>query len=131
MTRQLLSVSIVTASIVAAIAVRPEAGQTNGPAARAASTAKPYVAPKTPWGDPDIQGGYTNKDENGIPLRAAGQPGGQAARGGRRLRAGRARGVARRKPAEAGAAASAAARPAPARSTGTSITARRTAAPGW
>jgi hypothetical protein len=33
------------------------------------ATAKPYAAPKTPWGDPDIQGIYTNKDENGIPLQ--------------------------------------------------------------
>ena len=29
---------------------------------------KPYVASKTPWGDPDLQGTYTNKDENGIPF---------------------------------------------------------------
>src|SRR5262245_62607988 len=27
-----------------------------------------YSAPKTPWGDPDLQGIYTNKDENGIPF---------------------------------------------------------------
>ena len=72
MTRQLLAVFIVTVSIVAAVAVRPEAGQTNGPAPRVASTAKPYVPPKTPWGDPDIQGGYSNKDENGIPFERPG-----------------------------------------------------------
>jgi hypothetical protein len=30
--------------------------------------AAPYTPPKTPWGDPDLQGIYTNKDENGIPM---------------------------------------------------------------
>ena len=27
-----------------------------------------YVAPKTPWGDPDITGDYNNSDESGIPF---------------------------------------------------------------
>jgi hypothetical protein len=27
-----------------------------------------YVAPRTPWGDPDLQGNYTNTYENGTPL---------------------------------------------------------------
>jgi hypothetical protein len=27
-----------------------------------------YAAPKTAWGDPDLQGTYTDKDENGIPM---------------------------------------------------------------
>src|SRR5678815_3826459 len=30
--------------------------------------AKPYTAPRTPWGHPDLQGIYTNKDESGIPM---------------------------------------------------------------
>ena len=30
------------------------------------------MPPKTPWGDPDIQGGYSNKDENGIPFERPG-----------------------------------------------------------
>jgi len=38
------------------------------PSAASARQAKPYTAPKTPWGDPDLQGIYTNKDENGIPF---------------------------------------------------------------
>jgi hypothetical protein len=29
---------------------------------------KDYVAPKTPWGDPDLQGWLTNVNENGVPL---------------------------------------------------------------
>ena len=27
-----------------------------------------YAPPRTPWGDPDLQGTYTNKDEYGTPL---------------------------------------------------------------
>ena len=31
-----------------------------------------YAPPKTPWGDPDIQGGYSNVNENGIPFEKPG-----------------------------------------------------------
>jgi hypothetical protein len=27
-----------------------------------------FSAPRTPWGDPDLQGSFTNKDENGTPF---------------------------------------------------------------
>src|SRR4029450_10587107 len=27
-----------------------------------------WAPPRTPWGDPDLQGTYTNKDESGIPF---------------------------------------------------------------
>src|SRR5256885_14687162 len=37
-------------------------------AAQSARTARPYAPPKTPWGDPDIQGNYTNKYEQGTPF---------------------------------------------------------------
>ena len=30
--------------------------------------AKPYSPPRTPWGDPDLQGTYTNKHEQSTPL---------------------------------------------------------------
>ena len=33
-----------------------------------ASASKPYSAPRTPWGDPDLQGNFTNIYENGTPL---------------------------------------------------------------
>ena len=36
--------------------------------AAAQSNAQAYKAPKTPWGDPDIQGNYTNLTEAGTPL---------------------------------------------------------------
>ena len=32
------------------------------------SAASTYSAPRTPWGDPDLQGNYTNTYENGTPL---------------------------------------------------------------
>ena len=45
-----------------------------GPAAQRAATrpvartAGPWAPPRTPWGDPDLQGIYTNKDENNTPF---------------------------------------------------------------
>ena len=72
MTRQFVLASVVTISTVAVFAANPAAEQTPARAAGAATTAKPYVAPKTPWGDPDLQGGYSNKDENGIPFERPG-----------------------------------------------------------
>ena len=30
--------------------------------------AKPYVAPKTPWGEPDLQGVWSSDDTDGIPM---------------------------------------------------------------
>ena len=52
-----------------------QAPQRSGSSAAAApaKTAPPYVPAKTPWGDPDLQGTYTNKDENGIPMERPGQ----------------------------------------------------------
>jgi hypothetical protein len=50
------------AAAVAALPASPAAAQS----ASKAST-KNYTPGRTPWGDPDLQGIYTNKDENGIP----------------------------------------------------------------
>jgi hypothetical protein len=41
------------------------AAQTKAPAKAAA---KPYSPPKTPWGDPDLGGSYTNTSESGTPF---------------------------------------------------------------
>ena len=38
------------------------------PSAAPPAAPKPYSAPRTPWGDPDLQGNYTNVYENGTPL---------------------------------------------------------------
>ena len=32
------------------------------------ASAKSYVPPKTPWGDPDLSGNFTNKYEQGTPF---------------------------------------------------------------
>ncbi len=32
------------------------------------TTDRPYAAPRTPWGDPDLQGAFTNSDESLIPM---------------------------------------------------------------
>ena len=47
---------------------------TGGPAAQqpaagaVAKVSRAWKAPRTPWGDPDLQGIYTNKDENNTPF---------------------------------------------------------------
>jgi hypothetical protein len=50
---------------VVSLASVPVAGQTARPAAKAG---KPYLPPKTPWGDPDVSGVFTNNDESNIPF---------------------------------------------------------------
>jgi hypothetical protein len=34
---------------------------------------RPYAPPRTPWGDPDIAGVFTNNDESGIPFERSSQ----------------------------------------------------------
>jgi len=51
----------------------PLAGQASSPRTNAAGDTKTYVAKKTAWGDPDLQGTYTDKDENGIPMEKPSQ----------------------------------------------------------
>jgi len=43
------------------------------PASAPVKTTKAYTPAKTPWGDPDVQGIYTNKDESGIPFERPSQ----------------------------------------------------------
>ena len=40
----------------------------NAPKTASTATAKPYAPPRTPWGDPDLQGNYTTLYEAGTPL---------------------------------------------------------------
>jgi hypothetical protein len=59
MTRRLLaSTGIAVAVALVSVGVAGIDGQ----------TAASYDPPRTPWGDPDLQGIYTNNDENGIPF---------------------------------------------------------------
>jgi len=66
----------VTIPLAAAIAVAGASvsigAQTPAPASKKAP-ARAFVPPKTPWGDPDLSGVYTNKDENGIPFEKPSQ----------------------------------------------------------
>jgi hypothetical protein len=57
-TALLLAIAVVLAAAVSLTAQSPQR--------RAAASA--YAVPQTPWGDPDIQGSYTNSDESLIPM---------------------------------------------------------------
>jgi len=72
---------VAAAILVTGLAVHAQAPQRSGSSAAAApaKTAPPYVPSKTPWGDPDLQGTYTNKDENGIPMERPNQFAGKSA----------------------------------------------------
>ena len=48
------------------LAAQASSGPAGSPAARRS-------VPRTPWGDPDLQGIYTNRDEMGIPLERPSQ----------------------------------------------------------
>ena len=55
------------AAVIAAGSVSISA-QAPAPAKAPAKPATTYAPPKTPWGDPDISGNYTNKYEQGTPF---------------------------------------------------------------
>ncbi len=55
-------VTIITAVFLAT----PMTGRAQKPAGKA--PAKAWTPPRTPWGDPDISGMFTNKDEQGVPF---------------------------------------------------------------
>jgi hypothetical protein len=69
MTRWLAGL-VVMAAVAVGAATSPRAEQ--GATQDAQSAGSTYDPPKTPWGDPDIQGGYSNVNENGIPLERPG-----------------------------------------------------------
>jgi hypothetical protein len=76
--RQLFGAGVVVAAVLAAMTSlqAQQAAQARQAAAlkRVSGWIKTssYVPPKTPWGDPDIQGGYTNVNENGTPFEKPG-----------------------------------------------------------
>jgi hypothetical protein len=53
-----------TSAVLMTVALVQAQAQAPAPAARGAS----FSAPRTPWGDPDLQGTYTNSNESGIPM---------------------------------------------------------------
>jgi hypothetical protein len=59
---------IVSFAVVIAIAAVCLRESTQGQARAAADTHRTYSAPRTPWGDPDLQGAFTNSDESLIPM---------------------------------------------------------------
>jgi hypothetical protein len=73
MARRFLGPACVVAAVLAfaALDVVLLAGQAPSPGNTAVKTSSPptnYKAPRTAWGDPDLQGNYTNLYEDGTPL---------------------------------------------------------------
>ena len=62
-----LAVVAAGAASVGAQASRPAGATPHTPR----PAAKPFTVPRTPWGDPDIQGNFTNVYESGTPLEHA------------------------------------------------------------
>ena len=63
--RVALAIGVAVVGLLLSANVVPVTGQTQATARHAASS---WTAPRTPWGDPDLQGTYTNTYENGTPL---------------------------------------------------------------
>jgi hypothetical protein len=63
--------------VILAAAV-PVAGQTGSSRSAGPNTAKNYATPKTPWGDPDLQGTWSSDDLRGIPVQRADEFAGRA-----------------------------------------------------
>jgi len=55
-------------AMAAVIAVLPAAGQTSGTSRTASKSGATFASPKTPWGDPDLQGTWTSDDTWGVPF---------------------------------------------------------------
>jgi hypothetical protein len=67
--RSIVAAALVGAASISLAAQGAPAGQAPTSAATVGKPAKKsYVVPRTPWGDPDLQGNYTNKYEQGTPF---------------------------------------------------------------
>jgi hypothetical protein len=60
--------ALVLTFVASAVAVALTPLSAQQPSKPAAAKAKSFATPKTPWGDPDLRGVYTNNDESGIPF---------------------------------------------------------------
>src|SRR5437879_4159311 len=62
----------VAVTVVSSVSLAAQDTETRSVAPKAAASkaapAQPFKAPRTPWGDPDLQGTYSNAFENGTPL---------------------------------------------------------------
>jgi hypothetical protein len=67
--RWLVTGCVLAAVLVVGSAAAPEA---QGPAAKPAARSA-WTPHRTPWGDPDLQGNFTNKDEQGVPFERPAQ----------------------------------------------------------
>jgi hypothetical protein len=73
--RALIAVGIATVIAIASLGTVPLVGQgASAPplvvtAYNGTAPEKPYTAPKTPWGDPDLQGVWSSDDTQGIPMQ--------------------------------------------------------------
>ena len=71
MTRRLLTIGAFAVVIAVSPGQRQAFGQEHPRPPKTAATGdagKNYVPPRTPWGDPDLQGTYTNKYEHQTPF---------------------------------------------------------------
>ena len=71
MTRRLVTIGVFAVVIAGSPWQRQTFGQEHPRAPKTAATAdagKNYAPPRTPWGDPDLQGTYTNKYEHQTPF---------------------------------------------------------------
>src|SRR5436309_4507112 len=73
MSRRMMWQAIAAGVAVMSLAVVPVWGQTSAGKAAAGKAAKKWTPSRTPWGDADLQGVYTNNDESGIPLERPNQ----------------------------------------------------------
>jgi len=74
LTMMTVPLAIAALSLVA-VPIQGQAPTTPAATKAKATTAKPWTAPKTPWGDPDLQGIYTSDDYIGLGLNRAAQYG--------------------------------------------------------
>jgi hypothetical protein len=70
-----LRTSAIVTALAGAVMMTPLAALTvSAQTPKAApAPAKKYAAPRTPWGDPDLQGSFSNLSENGTPLERPAQ----------------------------------------------------------
>src|SRR5882724_7337527 len=65
--RSLTSALVLAIVLVSGVDASGQA-RPSAPAAKSTPTAKAWTPPKTPWGDPDLQGIYTSDDYMDTPL---------------------------------------------------------------